>query len=234
MSTSSSPPLISIVIPVYHEHRIINQTLTHLYQIPLIESCEIIIVDGAPDHNTLAAISYSRVIKTSAPKGRGIQMNQGIRNAAGRIVLFLHADTLLPQDALKQVLIATQIKGVVGGAFDLGIDSQKTRFRIIETVASYRSRFTRVPYGDQAIFIRRSYLNKIGCFQNIPLMEDVELMRRIKRLGGKIRIISSKVRTSPRRWQKEGLFFCSLRNWLLIILYSWGVPPERLVRFYYK
>jgi GT2 family glycosyltransferase len=160
-------------------------------------------------------------------------MNKGIRLARGSIVLFLHADTFLPNSALKQVAAAAHAKGIVGGAFDLGIDSDRSRFRIIETVASYRSRLTLVPYGDQAIFFRRNYIEKIGGFKNIPLMEDVELMRRVKRLGGRICILSSKVKTSPRRWQKEGVIYCSLRNWLLIILYSWGVSAERLVRFYY-
>jgi hypothetical protein len=121
---------------------------------------------------------------------------------------------------------------VVAGAFDLGIRSGRPVFRLIETAASLRSRITRVPYGDQAIFIRKDYFHATEGFREIPLMEDVELMRRIRKAGDRISIIPERVRTSPRRWEKEGVLFCTLRNWTLITLYFLGVPPEKLARFY--
>ena len=114
----------------------------------------------------------------------------------------------------------------------MGIQSGRRVFRLIETGASLRSRITRVPYGDQAIFIRKDYFESIGGFSEIPLMEDVELMRRIKKGGGRIFIIPQKVMTSPRRWEKEGIVYCTLRNWTLITLYFLGVPPEKLTAFY--
>jgi hypothetical protein len=123
-------------------------------------------------------------------------------------------------------------RAIVGGAFDLGIDSKRFAFRVIEKMASWRSRLTRIPYGDQAIFIRADYFRQLGGFRNIPIMEDVELMQRIKQKKGEIKIISKRVLTSPRRWEKEGIVFCTLRNWFLISLYFMGVRPETLARLY--
>jgi GT2 family glycosyltransferase len=99
-------------------------------------------------------------------------------------------------------------------------------------VANWRSRLSRVPYGDQAIFIRATYFEAIGGFREIPIMEDVDLMRRIKRKGGKIVILREPVLTSARRWEQEGLIYGTLRNWLLILLYLCGVAPQRLAPFY--
>ena len=123
-------------------------------------------------------------------------------------------------------------KNIVGGAFRLGIQSDRLAFRIIEKVANFRSRTTRIPYGDQAIFIERNFFQQVGGYKEIPLMEDVELMRRIKKAGGKIAIINRQVQTSPRRWEKEGVVRCTLRNWVLITLYFLGVSPNQLVKFY--
>ena len=120
----------------------------------------------------------------------------------------------------------------IAGAFDLAIDSDKPAFRLIEKAASLRSRMTRIPYGDQVIFIRKGEFRELGGFRDIPIMEDVDIMRRIKKRKGRICIIGKAVRTSPRRWEKEGIVYTTLRNWLLITLYLFGVRPEKLVRFY--
>jgi hypothetical protein len=105
-------------------------------------------------------------------------------------------------------------------------------FRIIEKAVNFRSRITRIPYGDQAIFIEKEFFHQVGRYKEIPLMEDVELMRRIKKAGGKIAIIPRQVQTSPRRWEKEGIIRCTLRNWTLITLYFLGVSPKKLARLY--
>ena len=123
-------------------------------------------------------------------------------------------------------------EGCVGGAFDLRIDSRRIVFRVIETIASLRSRLTRIPYGDQAMFIRASYFRTLGGFKEIPIMEDVDLMQRIKRNGKRIAIFREPVITSARRWEREGPGFGTLRNWFLMALYLCGVAPERLARFY--
>jgi hypothetical protein len=119
-----------------------------------------------------------------------------------------------------------------GGAFDMGIDSERKVFRITERYVAWRTRLTRIPFGDQAIFVRRDYFERIGGYRDIPIMEDVDLMRRIRRRGDAICIVPEKVMTSARRWEKDGLVFGTLRNWMLQALYCCGVSPERLARFY--
>lgn len=223
---------ISIIIPVLNEFRIINFTIEHLYTLDSSGTVEIIVVDGSPHGDTINTITRSNVQKISGQKGRGSQMNQGAAVAGGDILLFLHADTRLSHDALNQIVAATQQPDVVGGAFDLGIQSEKKIFRLIETGASIRSRLTRIPYGDQAIFLQKRFFDQIGGYRDIPIMEDVELMQRVKKAGKKIKIISRKVQTASRRWEKEGIVYCTLRNWSIRTLYLLGVPPEKLKEFY--
>ena len=159
-------------------------------------------------------------------------MNRGAACARGEILLFLHADTLLPPHALDLVRSAMDDLRFVGGAFALGFKTERRIFRITERYDSLRTRLTRVPFGDQAVFIRRKYFEKIGGFLEIPLMEDVELMKRIKMRGDKIVLVPEKVLTSPRRYEREGVIYCTLRNLLVQTLYTCGMPPERLAKWY--
>lgn len=159
-------------------------------------------------------------------------MNEGAREAWGDVLIFLHADTELPREALKLITSSIRKHDIVAGAFNLGIKSRRLIFRIIEHIASFRSRVSRIPFGDQAIFIKRDYFNEIGGYDEIPLMEDVEIMRRIKKRGDKIFIINKTVMTSPRRWEQEGVVRCTLRNWFIQILYYCSVSPQRLVKYY--
>jgi rSAM/selenodomain-associated transferase 2 len=224
--------IYSFIIPVYREAQIINSTIDHLMCLQKFADAEIIVVDGDQEGSTLKQISNMNVKKILCPKGRARQMNCGAAQATGDILIFLHADTRLPGNALKMMAMVLEDKEIVGGAFDLGIDSERFVFRVIEKMASRRSRLTRIPYGDQAIFIRRDYFQSLGGFKDIPIMEDVELMRRIKHRQGKINILKDKVKTSPRRWETEGVVFCTLRNWFLITLYLLGAKPKTLAKFY--
>ena len=225
-------PKFSIIIPVLHEAERINDLIGHLRQLDPEKSSEIIVVDGAPEKDTLQAIHDDRITKISFEKGRARQMNAGAFAAKGDILIFLHADTELPLSAMKRMNEFINRNEYVGGAFDLGIKSEKLIYRAIAFLGSLRSRLNRIPYGDQAILIRRDYFNEIGGYKDIPVMEDVELMRRIKRSGKKIFIFRDRVVTSPRRWEEEGVIFCILRNWTLQILYFLGVSPHKLVNFY--
>jgi rSAM/selenodomain-associated transferase 2 len=224
--------LISIIIPVLNETETINAALAHLKRISQGNNFEIIVVDGASSGNTLKVIKNPDVVKVRSSKGRGLQMNQGAIAANGDALVFLHSDTCLPNTAANAIRTALADNHVVGGAFDLTIQSDRQVYRIIAAAASLRSRITRIPYGDQAIFIKKNFFFRIGGFQAIPIMEDVELMRRIKKKRCKIKIIPDKVQTSPRRWQKEGALYCTLRNWSILLLYLSGVSPARLIRFY--
>ena len=220
----------SIIIPVLHEAKNINLLLEHLQLFQ--ENCEIIVVEGNPKRETIDNIRNKDIKIVISEAGRGRQMNTGAASAGGKILIFLHADTQLPVNALDRIRHALQKKQYVGGAFDLGIRSDNLILKVIAKCASLRSRLTRIPYGDQAIFIRKDYFNNIGGYKEIPLMEDVELMQRIKKRGDKIYILSDRVFTSPRRWEKEGIVYCTLRNWIIIILYLIGISPDKLARYY--
>jgi rSAM/selenodomain-associated transferase 2 len=222
----------SIIVPAFHEGENIRDLIERLNRLDIDKKSEVIVVDGAQEKDTLRAIDGNCVIKISCERGRAKQMNAGASAARGEVLLFLHADTELPVQAFGKIHALMERGGVVGGAFDLGIKSNKFIFRIIEKLASWRSRLNRIPFGDQAIFIRRDYFNKIGGYKEIPIMEDAELMRRIKKSGDPIWIFRERVMTSPRRWEKEGLIYCILRNWTLQVLYFLGVSPHQLATFY--
>ncbi len=221
---------VSLVIPVLNEARRINEAIAGIRAID--GHVEIIVVDGSPEGETIRAITDTGVIRLTSSRGRALQMNRGASQATGEALLFLHADTDLPHHAFERIESILADDRFVGGAFDLEIGDKGAAFRMIGRLASLRSRLTRIPYGDQAIFLRRDYFNKLGGFRHMPIMEDVDLMRRVRRAGGKICIVKDRVRTSSRRWRKEGILRCTLRNRTLMLLYLLGVAPEKLARRY--
>ena len=223
---------ISVIIPVLNEAERISQLIEHVCGLKKNNNVEIIVSDGDPCGSTINTVSHEKVIKVLSEKGRGRQMNKGAAAATGDILLFLHADTLLPEGAFEKILAIMRTGRYAGGAFDLELVSDRTSYRIIESAATYRSRITRIPFGDQAIFIRKDIFHGLGGFREFPIMEDVELMRSLKRTGHRIFIIATKVKTSPRRWEREGILYCTIRNWVLVILYLMGVRPNTLARFY--
>jgi rSAM/selenodomain-associated transferase 2 len=225
-------PKFSIIVPAFHERGRINGLIERAKHLDSGNEGEIIVVDGAPEEDTLRAIYSNNVIKISSEKGRAKQMNAGASVARGETLIFLHADTELPPCALQKIGSLMEQGDYVGGAFDLGIKSDKFIFKVIGALSSLRSRLNRIPFGDQAIFIRREFFKKIGGYKEIPLMEDMELMRRIKKSGNKIRIFYDRAMTSPRRWEKEGVVYCTLRNWTLQALYFLGISPHKLIHFY--
>jgi rSAM/selenodomain-associated transferase 2 len=222
----------SVIIPVLGEANVINHLIAQLQAQNRYEDCQIIVVDGSPEGNTIKAIVNHDVDCIRSARGRAFQMNAGAETATGEILIFLHADTQLPTDALDRIERVMTDNTYVAGAFDLAIDSPRWIYRVISTVASLRSRMTRIPYGDQAIFIRRDAFLRLGGYPAMPIMEDVAFMRLIKKAGYKIRILPQRVATSARRWEEEGLLYTTLRNWALLAAYYWGVPAERLVKYY--
>lgn len=231
----SAAPVISVIIPVLHEEAVINRCIDSVRaSAGGFERYEIIVVDGDRGGGTLAAIDRTDIGMIAAPRGRAAQMNAGARAAGGRVLLFLHADTGLPPGWPAAVSAAMEGGEAVAGAFDMVIDSDRFIFTVIARMSSRKHRMTRVPYGDQAIFFRRDFFESIGGYREIPLMEDVEIMKRVKRLGGRVVFLDAPARTSARRWLEEGIVYATLRNYALQILYCAGVSPERLVRFYYR
>jgi rSAM/selenodomain-associated transferase 2 len=224
----------SIIIPVLHEAERINFLIEHIHRQETDERFEIIVVDGDPNKSTIQAIKNQEIKTFTSQAGRAKQMNEGASIAQGEILIFLHADTILPLIAFKRITDVMDTKSYVGGAFDLDIGSDKFAFKLIAFMASMRSRLTRIPYGDQTIFIRKDFFILIGGYKEIPIMEDVEIMHRIKKRENNIFIIPERVITSPRRWEKEGIILCTLRNWTLIFLYYMGISPYTLSKFYKK
>jgi rSAM/selenodomain-associated transferase 2 len=232
LRSKNAHPVITVIIPVLNEAEGINGLISHLRDLEGGKDVGIIVVDGDPAGCTIKAIRDAGVVTAIGERGRAVQMNRGAALAEGDILLFLHADTLLPRNAFTRIQEALQEAEYVAGCFDLGIRSARKIFRITERYVALRTRITRIPFGDQAIFIRRGYFERIGGYREFPIMEDVELMRRISRRGDIICIIPDKAQTSARRWEREGVLFSTFRNWLLQTLYCSGVSPKHLARFY--
>ncbi len=192
---------------------------------------EVIVVDGGSQDGTSQLAESLGVKVLSAPAGRACQMNAGAKAATGDILLFLHADTRLPSGFDNLVRKALFAANTAAGAFELRIDASILGIRLIESGVNWRSRWLQMPYGDQAIFLKTEVFHDIGGFPQLPIMEDFELMRRLKRKG-RIVIVPVPVMTSGRRWQKLGVLKTTLINQLVIVAYLLGVSPERIVRWY--
>lgn len=222
---------ISVVIPVFREEGI-NRLLDDLERREDRGDLEILVVDGDPDHGTLATISSPQVRLLSSAPGRGIQQNLGARTASGDVLLFLHADTQLPPHAFSLIRLTLSDPALAGGAFSLSYSPPHPALTLLAMAANLRSRLTGVPYGDQAIFLRRDIFRSMGGFLPVPIMEDLELMTRLRRAKRSIRILPVPIRTSSRRHLREGVVFCTLRNLLIRLLYHAGASPETLSRLY--
>lgn len=222
----------SVIIPVLHESELINIQLETLKHLATDYPFEIIVVDGSPTLDTLQVIADKTIITCPCQQGRGCQMNTGAARATGDILVFLHVDTILPTNALLLIQKTLQNQQLVGGAFTLRIQSHNLLLRMMAAFSTFRSQITRAPYGDQVIFLRKSYFDAIGRYKDIPLMEDVELMRRIKKKKGEIVILPTPVITSDRRWNQEGLLYTAVRDTIIIFLYWCGMPAEKLAKFY--
>jgi len=188
-------------------------------------------VDG-DKASTIDKIKEERIIKISSLKGRAKQMNAGASIAKGNILLFLHADTVLPSKAFSLIYKACEDKKIKAGAFDLAFLSNSFALKIIAKTASLRSRLTHLPYGDQAIFIKKEIFEEIGTYENIALMEDIKLMQELKKRKYKIVLFKAPVLTSARKWEDKGILYTTLRNWLFLSLYFIGVDTKNLAKYY--
>ena len=219
---------ISVVIPVLNEEKTIAASLTAL--MPL-QPHQVIVVDGGSRDRTREISAQMGASVTTGALGRARQMNCGAGQATGDILLFLHADTRLPPGAFDAIVGALEDTRYLGGRFDVDLDGDHWLLQVIAAMINQRSRITKVATGDQAIFVRRDVFARMGGFPDIPLMEDIAFCRALKRLGG-IACLRSKVLTSARRWETEGVWRTVIKMWTLKLLYFAGVSPVRLKRFY--
>lgn len=219
---------ISVVLPVLNEEQSIRATLQSLIR---LTPYEIIVVDGGSRDRTLEICKEFAVDVMHAERGRARQMNVGARRASGEVLLFLHADTRLPQSALNDIAAALSDSRYLGGRFDVELEGAHWMLKIVGTLINYRSRVTQVGTGDQALFVRREVFERMGGFPDIPLMEDIAFCRALKRIGG-VACLRSRVITSARRWERDGVWRTIFKMWSLKVCYLAGVSPMRLKRFY--
>lgn len=224
--------MISVIIPAHNEQHFIGRCIEHL----LAESyaLEIIVVDGGSTDATLKEAAGFQGVKTlCSPPGRGGQMNKGASVAKGEIFLFLHADTVLQPGWAGMVVAALADRNCAGGAFTLGIEAAGTKYRLVEWMVRFRCAALRLLYGDQGFFIRRAVFESLGGFKDIPLLEDVDMIDRLKKFG-RLTILGAKASTSARRWAAKGVVGTTLINQAVLLLYRLGVSPQRLARLYYR
>jgi len=221
---------LSIIIPVLNEAQALPCLLESL--LPLRRSAvEVIIVDGGSGDGTAAiAESAGFCLLRSAP-GRARQMNAGAMAATGDVLLFLHADTVLPADAGQLIIGALQQTHRCWGRFDVRIHGRPWMLRLVATLMNRRSRLTGIATGDQAMFMTREAFESVGGFPQQPLMEDIELSRRLLTVS-RPACIAQRVIASGRRWESQGVWRTIFLMWRLRWAYWRGVSPERLRESY--
>lgn len=219
---------ISVILPVLDEEKSIAATLQALAP---LKPYETIVVDGGSRDRTVAIAGQFAVQIIHSERGRARQMNRGARQASGEVLLFLHADTRLPASVFSDITAALSDTRYLGGRFDVVLDGSHWMLPLVGRMISYRSRISKVGTGDQALFVRRQVFERMGGYPDIPLMEDIAFCRALKRLG-EVACLRSRVVTSARRWEVDGLWRTILRMWILKSLYLAGVSPARLKQFY--
>lgn len=234
----SERPLLAVVVPVLDEARRLPALAAELA--PLAERAEVVIVDGGSGDGTRAALERLRRPRCprtgvgleilDAPRGRAVQMNAGARATSAPVLLFLHADTRLPDDVGDAVARALA-GGAVAGCFRLRIDSRDPRLALAARIINLRSRLMPSAGGDQAIFVRRDVFERLGGFRPLALCEDLDLVRRLGRVG-RFQLADGEVVTSARRWERHGVARTIALMWTLRLAWHLGVDPARLGRWY--
>ena len=227
--TRSQRAPLSIVIPTLNEAERIEPALQALATMRQ-QGVDVTVVDGGSRDGTAlrAEALADRVI--TAPQGRARQMNAGAAAAAGEVLLFLHADTTLPPDALSAIGEALA-SGAGWGRFDVHIDGRSALFPLIAMLMNARSRFSGIATGDQAIFVQRALFERVGGFPDQPLMEDIELSRRLRQHGPPA-CLRERVVTSGRRWERHGVWRTVWLMWRLRLRYWLGTPADELAKAY--
>ena len=219
--------MISVIVPVYNEEKIIRQLLNSF---SYNYSLEVIVVDGGSSDKTVEFTKQYPVRLIQCIKNRAVQMNEGEKISRGNILLFLHADCLIENGALREIVCCID-NSYIGGCLLQRIDSPKLIYRFIESSGNIRARLFKIFYGDQAIFVRRDIFLKIGGFDNVTLFEDALFSKKLKKEGS-LRVLDNNIFVSPRRWEKNGIIKTTFINWLLTLGFILGTPLDILKRVY--
>lgn len=221
---------LSFIIPVLNESEQLEQLVPQVKKL-LSTGVEVIVVDGGSQDGTLESIKEACCQIISSPSGRAKQMNAGAQIANGDVFVFLHADTRLPETAIKS--ITKSIQKYSWGRFNVSLSGSHTLFRIIETMMNIRSCITGIATGDQCIFVKKDLFIEKGGYPDIPLMEDIAISKRLK--GNSMpSCLKDKVITSSRRWESKGILTTIMMMWYLRLAYFMGVSPDKLYRSYYE
>jgi rSAM/selenodomain-associated transferase 2 len=217
---------VAVVIPTLNEEENLRRCLPGLAR----QADEIVISDGgSTDATTAVAEQFGAQVVTGA-RGRGPQMNLGAKAACSPVLLFLHADTRLPEGGIQMVVKEVQ-SGRIGGGFLAVFDNRRPMMRLGSMLVNLRTRSSRLPLGDQAQFATQQAFRDLGGFRDWPILEDLDFMRRLKRRGPTA-VIRRPVTTSARRYLQNGIFPTIANNWWIWFLYFVGVPPAKLARRY--
>lgn len=220
---------ISVVVPMLNERLALPELLEHLLTLKR-QGVEILLVDGASQDDSAAFARTLGFAVLDSVRGRARQMNAGAQAATGDALLFLHADTRLPTHAIAQVQEAL-VRGAMWGRFDVRIEGNSPWLRLIALLMNLRSRWSGIATGDQAIFVKRADFDAAGGFPDQPLMEDIELSKRLKRLA-KPTCLRGPAVTSGRRWETRGVWRTILLMWRMRWAYWLGASAESLAERY--
>jgi len=224
----TAPVQLSVIIPTLNEAPLIAGAIEYA---AALDPCEIVIADGGSSDPTVQiARQQGQHVVVTGP-GRGAQQNVGARQTQGDLLLFLHADTWLEPQAAVQLQQTACDPKVSVGAFRQKITSPRPIYRWIEQGNAVRARWWGLPYGDQGIFVRRDTFFELGGFPEVPIMEDLIFMRKVRRRT-RIVLLPGPLHVSPRRWEQTGPLTQTMRNWGLLVAERVGVPPFRLARWY--
>lgn len=222
---------VSIIIPVLNEVETLSPTL-HDLQNYRRQGHEIIVVDGGSSDDTVVCASGLADETLKSKRGRAYQMNAGAEHAKGEVLIFLHADTILPTESCS--LISDVIaEGNDWGRFDVRLSGKSWLFRIIETMMNWRSRITSIATGDQAIFVRKSLFTRVGAYPELGLMEDVVLSRKLRNISKPV-CLKDFVITSSRKWENNGIVRTVFLMWRLRLMFYFGVTSDNLEKQYYR
>lgn len=222
--------LISIIIPILNEAPQISDTLLSLQSLRRAGH-EVIVVDGGSTDDSAALSAPLADLFVTGPRGRSRQMNEGARHAKGEILLFLHADTFLPDQADQIILREMRRKKQAWGHFDVRLSGEQPLFRVIEFLMNLRSRLSSIATGDQGIFVRRDLFEQVNGFPDVDLMEDIAISKILKRISRPV-CLRQRVITSSRRWEQKGILRTVLLMWLLRFGYFLKLDDRQLAKFY--